>query len=51
MDLQIETGNVVAVVGPSGSGKGTLFEILMNLACPDSGEMRLFGRAYPRAYG
>jgi ABC-2 type transport system ATP-binding protein len=47
IDLEIEPGNIVAVVGPNGSGKSTLFEILMNLLRPDSGNISLFGRAYP----
>ena len=48
LDLKIEPGQLVAIVGPSGSGKSILFEMLMNVIVPDSGEVRLFGRAYPR---
>jgi ABC-2 type transport system ATP-binding protein len=44
VDLEIEPGYVVAVVGPNGGGKSTLFR---NLIRPDSGEVRLFGGAYP----
>lgn len=47
VDLEIESGYVVAVVGPNGSGKSTLFRILMNLSHPDSGEVSLFGGQYP----
>ncbi len=47
VDLEIEPGYVVAVVGPNGGGKSTLFGMLMNLVQPDSGELRLFGGAYP----
>lgn len=47
VDLEIEPGYVVAVVGPNGSGKSTLFRMLMNLVQPDSGEVALFGGAYP----
>ena len=48
VDLKIESGSVVAVVGPNGGGKSTLFGILMNLIQPDSGEVSLFGLAYPQ---
>src|SRR5215216_5210831 len=46
-DLRIESGCIVAVVGPNAGGKSTLFEMLMNLIQPDSGEVSLFGLAYP----
>ena len=47
VDLTIEPGYVVAVVGPNGGGKSTLIRMLMNLVQPDSGEVTLFGGAYP----
>lgn len=48
VDLSIEPGYVVAVVGPNGGGKSTLFGMLMNLLQPDAGEIKLFGSSYPR---
>lgn len=47
VDLSIESGYIVAVVGPNGGGKSTLFGMLMHLLQPDSGEIRLFGGSYP----
>lgn len=47
VNLEIESGYVVAVVGPNGSGKSTLFRMLMNLSHPGSGEVSLFGGGYP----
>ena len=47
LDLEIEPGYVVALVGPNGGGKSTLIRMLINLVQPDSGEVRLFGGAYP----
>lgn len=47
VDLDVEPGSIVAVVGPIGSGKSTLLRMLMNLVPPDSGEVSLFGGAFP----
>ena len=44
-DLSIRGGEIVALVGPSGAGKSTLLHIAGLLEKPDSGEVRLAGRA------
>src|SRR5690606_29347312 len=41
--LEIEAGEVVALLGPSGSGKTTLLRIIAGLTAPDSGELLLDG--------
>lgn len=46
VNLQLEQGCVLAVVGPNGSGKTSLFQLLMNIGLPDSGEIALFGERY-----
>jgi ABC-2 type transport system ATP-binding protein len=47
INLDVEPGCVVAIVGPNGGGKSTLMGMLMNLIQPTSGEISLFGGTYP----
>ncbi|MBS0254165.1 MAG: peptidase domain-containing ABC transporter [Proteobacteria bacterium] len=42
-DLQIPAGAFVALIGPSGAGKTTLFRLLLGLAQPDSGGVLVDG--------
>jgi lipoprotein-releasing system ATP-binding protein len=43
IDLVIESGEVVSIVGASGAGKTTLLQILGTLDKPDSGSVELYG--------
>ena len=43
IDLHINKGEVVSIVGPSGAGKTTLLQIMGTLDKPDSGEIIIDG--------
>ncbi len=49
IDLEVEQGDVVAVLGPSGSGKTTLLRCLNFLERADGGEMEFCGEPYELA--
>ncbi len=44
IDLEIDRGQVVGLIGPDGAGKTTLLRLATGLMIPDSGEIRLFGQ-------
>ena len=45
VELELEPGKIVGLLGPNGSGKTTLIKILNGLLQPGSGEVRIDGRA------
>lgn len=45
IDLEINRGAKVAIIGPSGSGKSTLLRLLMTLEKPDSGRIEIDGES------
>ena len=49
VDLQVATGEFVALTGPSGSGKSTLLHIVAGLEAPDDGQVVLAGEDVSRA--
>jgi ABC-type Fe3+/spermidine/putrescine transport system ATPase subunit len=42
--LQVRAGEILAVLGPSGSGKSSLVRVVLGLACPQRGAVRIDGR-------
>jgi len=43
IDLTVEPGDFLGIIGPNGSGKTTLLRIMLGLLAPTSGQVRLFG--------
>lgn len=43
IDLEVETGEIVSIVGPSGAGKTTLLQIMGSLDRPDKGKVLIDG--------
>ena len=43
LDLRIDAGSAVAIVGASGAGKSTLVDLLLGLLAPEQGEIRVDG--------
>lgn len=41
VNLRIEPGEFIAITGPSGSGKSTLMKVMLGLALPVDGELRV----------
>lgn len=45
VDIVLEQGGVFGVLGPNGSGKSTTVRMLLGLARPDRGAVKLFGQS------
>ena len=43
IDLTVEPGDFLGIIGPNGSGKTTLLRIMLGLLAPTGGQVRLFG--------
>ncbi len=49
VDLVIEDGDFVALIGPNGGGKTTLLKIILGLLNPNSGSVRVLGKSPEKA--
>ncbi|KKM24368.1 hypothetical protein LCGC14_1605770 [marine sediment metagenome] len=47
LDLTIEHGYFVCVLGPSGSGKSTILKLIAGVTAPSEGEIAVYGRVSP----
>ncbi|MDR2105027.1 MAG: ATP-binding cassette domain-containing protein [Deferribacteraceae bacterium] len=44
VDLTLEEGNFLVIIGPNGGGKSTLLKLILGLIPPDDGDITVFGK-------
>lgn len=49
LDLEIRTGETVALLGANGAGKSTAVSLMLGILAPDAGEVRVLGEPPDRA--
>ena len=49
VNIEIQQGDFVSVVGPNGGGKTTLIKLILGLLTPSSGAVKVFGQDPDRA--
>jgi len=45
VDITVDAGEIVGLIGPNGSGKTTLFHCIAGALAPDAGDIRLRGQS------
>lgn len=48
LSFSIKEGEIVGLLGPNGAGKTTTIQMLLDLITPSSGEIRYFGKPFPK---
>jgi ABC-2 type transport system ATP-binding protein len=49
VELKVESGSVMGLIGANGAGKSTILRILMGLILPDAGQVVVLGQTMPQA--
>lgn len=48
ISFSVREGEILGLLGPNGAGKTTTIQMLLDLVTPTSGEIRYFGRKFPK---
>jgi zinc transport system ATP-binding protein len=51
IDLVVEKGDILGIIGPNGGGKTTLLRLMLGIERPDAGSVELFGDPLSRFHG
>ena len=51
IDLRLDEGDFLGIIGPNAGGKTTLLKIVLGLLAPDSGSVEVFGRSPEESRG
>ena len=46
VSFALEQGRIMGLIGKNGAGKSTTLKSMLNMVCPDSGTIRMFGRDF-----
>ena len=44
ISFSLAQGRIMGLIGKNGAGKSTVMKSMLNLVCPDSGKIELFGK-------
>lgn len=44
IDLTVDEGDYIGIIGPNGGGKTTLFKVILGLISPQQGEIKILGK-------
>jgi Cu-processing system ATP-binding protein len=50
LDLEIDSGGTIAILGPNGSGKTTLIKCVLGMVIPDGGQIEIEGKSVKRGW-